>query len=263
LGDIEVIFLCKRALASTIILMLLGHTLYTYARPLWVPAYQDLAGERSLQQALEQYGEESQARLLPFFEAAKAPYPPTRITLLAIKDEKKLELWTEEADARFFIRAYPIKAASGIPGPKLREGDRQVPEGIYRLEHLNPNSAYHLSMKIDYPNSFDRQHANREGRTRPGGDIFIHGNAVSIGCLAMGDRVIEELFTLVARTGTANVKVIIAPSDPRQRDILPLADGHPAWVPGLYREITSAFMPYRIFDTAIGHPSDSFMAKCH
>lgn len=249
---------------ACILAAFLGYGFYSYARPLWVPGYQTLTGKRSTQQVIERYGIASLHRLEPFFAEAKAPYPPSRITLLAIKDEKKLELWTEENDQRFFIRAYPIKAASGTTGPKLREGDRQVPEGVYRLEYLNPNSTYHLSMKIDYPNAFDRQHARAEGRTQPGGDIFIHGNAVSIGCLAMGDTTIEELFTLVAKTGIENVKVMIAPSDPRKQDILPLATQKPMWVSELYRELTAAFLPYQLFDaTAITTGANSFMAKCH
>jgi hypothetical protein len=255
----------KRLLTATVLLsLLLGYALYAYARPLWVPAYQNLAGKRSVQQVLETYEADSQERLKPFFEAAKAAYPPSKITLLAIKDEKKLELWTEEAGETFFIRAYPIKAASGVTGPKLREGDQQVPEGIYQLEYLNPNSTYHLSMKINYPNDFDRKYANQEGRTRPGGDIFIHGKAVSIGCLAMGDKAIEELFTLVARTDTKNVKVILAPSDPRKGDILPLANGQSDWVGELYKELIVAFQPFQVFDsTASNAAPDPFMAKCH
>lgn len=254
----------KRLITAILLLAVAGFTLHTYARPLWVPAYQNLTGKRSVQQVLETYEAQSEGRLRPFFEAAKAPYPPSKITLLAIKDEKKLELWTEEADETFFIRSYPVKAASGVSGPKLREGDRQVPEGIYRLEYLNPNSTYHLSMKISYPNSFDRQQAKQEGRTRLGGDIFIHGKAVSIGCLAMGDKAIEELFTLVARTGTRNVKVVVAPSDPRRGDILPLAQNQPGWVRELYKELSSAFKQYRVFDsTASSVTSEPFMAKCH
>ena len=79
-------------------LILAGFALSTYAHPLWIPAYQNPAGKRSVQQVLEQYEAESLKRLRPFFDAAKAPYPPSRIALLAIKDEKKLELWTEEAE---------------------------------------------------------------------------------------------------------------------------------------------------------------------
>ena len=90
-----------------------------------------------------------------------------------------------------------------------------MPEGVYRIEYLNPNSSYHLSMKVDYPNAYDPAMAKRDGRTRLGGDIFIHGKDVSIGCVALGDRAIEELFTLVAETGTERVKVIIAPNDLR------------------------------------------------
>ncbi len=242
-----------------VVTLLLGYGYYGYTTPLPRPME-----KRSIQQVVELYGAASQSRLQPFFAAAKATYPPSAIHLLAIKDEKKLELWTEEPTGRFFIRAYPIKAASGVTGPKLREGDKQVPEGVYRLEYLNPNSAYHLSMKLDYPNAFDRQHARAEGRTQPGGDIFIHGNAVSIGCLAVGDPAIEELFTLVAAVGIEKVKVVIAPSDPRKQDILPLAEGQPAWVTGLYEGVTAEFADHRIFDqTASTDPSQTFMGKCH
>jgi len=260
----------KRLFISAVALLILaGYALHTYARTLWVPAYQNLAGKRSVQQVLEQYEAGSLERLRPYFDAAKAPYPPKRVALLAIKDEKKLELWTEEAGERFFIRSYPIKAASGVSGPKLREGDRQVPEGIYRLEHLNPNSAYHLSMKIDYPNSSDRQQAAQEGRTRLGGDIFIHGKAVSIGCLAMGDQAIEELFTLVARIGVHNVKVIIAPSDPRRGDIQHIAKHQPDWVAELYKNIAADMLLYNFMAANSGltgrssEGNGSLMKKCH
>lgn len=256
----------KRRLAfgALSILGLLTYAVYTYARPLWVPVYRQLDGQRSVQDVIELYGNAAEARLKPFFTEAKAPYPPSRITLLAIKDEKKLELWTEEDGERFFIRAYPIKAASGGAGPKLREGDRQVPEGVYKLEYLNPNSLYHLSMKIDYPNRLDRAVAKEEKRTRLGGDIFIHGNAVSIGCLAMGDPAIEELFTLVAKSGLEKVSVVIAPSDPRKRDIAALAQDQPEWVSDLYTEITASFSVYTLFPQQSAlDTSDSFMEKCH
>jgi hypothetical protein len=111
-----------------------------------------------------------------------------------------LELWTEDTAARL-VHRYPVLAASGALGPKLRQGDLQVPEGVYRVLWLNPNSSYHLSMKLDYPNAFDREHARRDRRTDLGGDIFVHGRAVSIGCVALGDPAIEELFVLAADTG--------------------------------------------------------------
>lgn len=150
-------------------------------------------------------------RIQSHFTKAGVTYPPERIAILVFKEEKQLSLW---ADGKF-IRHYAVTAASGHAGPKLREGDRQVPEGIYRIEYLNPNSSYHLSMKVSYPNDFDRRMARRDRRTRLGGDIFIHGKAVSIGCVAVGDRAIEELFELVKATGASKVRVIIAPNDLR------------------------------------------------
>ena len=93
-------------------------------------------------------------------------------------------------------------------------------------------------MKVNYPNEFDLDHAEYDGRTDLGGDIFIHGKAVSIGCLAMGDEAIEELFVLAAHVGTENIKVIIAPSDPRKTPLDPFLPNLPEWTPELYRRIT-------------------------
>ncbi len=164
-----------------------------------------------------------------------AAYPPASLTFIALKQERTLEVWAPGRNAPVLVATYPILAASGGPGPKLREGDRQVPEGLYRLAGLNPNSSFHLSMKINYPNEFDLRHAAAEGRISPGSDIFIHGREASIGCLAMGDPTIEKLFVLVARTGFENVEVIMAPYDFRATP--PQPAGEPAWLPELYTAV--------------------------
>jgi len=218
--------------------------LYTRGRSLWVPAYRAVAGKRTVADVLKTYGPSAGRRFLPRFDRAGVAYPPRRIALLGFKAERRLELWAEKDGKWVFIHSYPVLAASGKAGPKLREGDRQVPEGIYKLEYLNPNSSYHLSIKIDYPNAFDRQHAKAEGRTKPGGDIFIHGKAVSIGCLAVGDAAIEELFVLVARIGKSNVKVILAPNDLRKGKAITDLRSVPAWVPGLYGRIRQELRPF-------------------
>ncbi|HEY0142573.1 MAG TPA: L,D-transpeptidase family protein [Thermoanaerobaculia bacterium] len=182
-------------------------------------------------------------RLEPYFRKAGVAYPPRQIAFLIFKDERRVTLWAKSGDDWRFVRHYEIQAASGHAGPKLREGDKQVPEGVYRIEHLNPNSAYHLSMKVSYPNAFDRRMAHRDRRTKLGGDIFIHGKAVSIGCVAVGDRAIEELFALVKETGVSKVKVIIAPNDFRagrpilHRDV-------PPWTSELYRDIANALSEF-------------------
>lgn len=116
------------------------------------------------------------------------------IFLRAFKEEKLLEVFVKRKDSEKFdlFRSYPIAATSGVLGPKLAEGDGQVPEGFYfsSEKDLNPNSNYHLSFNIGYPNAYDRFHK------RTGSHIMIHGSNVSIGCLAMTDEKIEEIFTL-------------------------------------------------------------------
>lgn len=192
---------------------------------------------RTVAEVVDQYGPSARGRLSHRFRIAGLNYPPNEIALLAFKAEQQLELWARVDGGWVQIHRYPIQAASGHAGPKLREGDRQVPEGRYRIIGLNPNSAYHLSMKLDYPNAFDRQWADAEGRSEPGSDIFIHGKAVSVGCLAMGDSAIEELFVLVADVGRAQAEVLIAPHDPKLRRLLPVPAGLPTWSETLYREL--------------------------
>ena len=206
---------------------------------------QQSAHNRTVAEVIQAYGTEATARLVPYFEEAGLAYPPETVKFLALKKERRLEVWAGTTKAMTFIRSYPIRAASGGPGPKLREGDRQVPEGHYKIIGLNPNSSYHLSMKLNYPNRFDLSHAQAEGRDEPGSNIFIHGRAVSIGCLAMGDPAIEELFVLTAAVGKENVSVTIAPHDPRHRPLETGASDLPDWTPGLYSSITQEFNRFR------------------
>ena len=206
-------------------------------KPAYIPPISPI-GERTVEDILQIYGVNANRKLSNYFAKAKVAFPPKEITLVALKQERKLELWARDnADFRL-INTYFIQAASGVAGPKLRLGDRQVPEGIYRIEGLNPNSHYHLSMKLNYPNDFDLTHAMQEGRTEPGSDIFIHGKAVSIGCLAMGDETIEELFVLAAQTGAENIKVVITPHDPRIRPLTADSEQLPLWTPELYANIS-------------------------
>lgn len=197
-----------------------------------------LPGQWTVGDILQAYGANVKDKLNYYFTKAKVSYPPREVTLVALKQEKKLELWARDSGEFRFIRDYYILAASGVAGPKLRQGDRQVPEGIYRIAELNPNSHYHLSMKINYPNEFDLFQAEQEGRIDPGSDIFIHGKTASIGCLSMGDAAIEELFVLTAQVGAENVKVVIAPHDPRTYPLEVDSEELPEWTPELYSIIS-------------------------
>ena len=115
------------------------------------------------------------------------------VFLRIFKESRELELWVRQADRFHLFRTYPICDFSGNLGPKLRQGDLQSPEGFYFVtsRQLNPSSRFHLSFNLGYPNAFDRQ----KGRT--GSALMVHGNCVSIGCYAMTDAGIEEIYTLV------------------------------------------------------------------
>lgn len=110
-----------------------------------------------------------------------------------IKEDYELELWVKQFGAWSILKTYPIAGMSGELGPKTAEGDGQAPEGFYAATPggLNPRSNYHLSFNIGYPNDYDR----KLGRT--GSLIMIHGSDVSIGCFAMTDAGIEEIYTFV------------------------------------------------------------------
>ncbi|MCX4025761.1 L,D-transpeptidase family protein [Endozoicomonas sp. SM1973] len=235
--------LSKAILISFFITSSVG-AVFIFGKPIWYPYYIKLVGVRTVKDVIDHYQEDTQSRLKPYLDQAGFRQLPAALTMLAIKDEKKLELWGQQHTGEWvFIRSFPVLAASGKSGPKLREGDRQVPEGIYKIIGFNPNSSYHLSMKLNYPNTFDLKYAKLEGRHQPGTNIFIHGKAASIGCLAIGDRAIEELFVLSALVGKENIQVVIAPSDPRKKQLKanrPL----PWWTNKLYQQISTAFQPY-------------------
>jgi hypothetical protein len=170
------------------------------------------------------------------------------ITLLAFKEEQRVEIWIRAmGDMWRKQKEFPFTGFSGGPGPKLREGDGQIPEGIYRIEYLNPNSSYHLSLKIDYPNAFDRRMAKRDGRSRLGGDIFLHGKDVTIGCIPLGDPAIEEVFELVSLVGKNRVDVIIAPRDFRTQPANLEVPGI-TWETELYVQIAAALQPFSLGD---------------
>ncbi len=201
-------------------------------------------GEKTPQMQAASWQSKAQQRIKLRFKQAQAAWPAEKIALLALKQERRLELWASLHDKWFLIHIYPILGASGTAGPKLRQGDKQVPEGSYNILWLNPKSRFHLSMKLDYPNAEDRKHARKEGRKDPGGDIFIHGKDVSIGCIAIGDPAIEEIYSLVQRIGVEKVRAYIVPTDPRQSP-LSAPPQAPAWLDARYQQLNKIFKQFR------------------
>jgi murein L,D-transpeptidase YafK len=197
-----------------------------------------VTGGATVAQRLDQYGPAARARLKPAFDRAAVNYPPAELVLVGIKNRKVLQVWAAESGGEFaHVRDYPIVAASGQMGPKLREGDRQVPEGLYRVESLHPNSMFHLALRVNYPNEHDRSRAQADGRTDLGGDIMIHGSDGSVGCLAMGDQAAEDLFVLVADAGIERTELILTPVDFRVEELPDHMPDVPAWTDQLYSQI--------------------------
>jgi len=115
------------------------------------------------------------------------------ILVRLFKEEAELEVWKEDKNGRFaLLKTYPICRWSGELGPKIKEGDRQAPEGFYTITPslMNPNSSYYLAINMGFPNAYDR--AN--GRT--GDFLMIHGDCSSRGCYAMTDEQIAEIYAL-------------------------------------------------------------------
>lgn len=126
------------------------------------------------------------------FAGAGVAFPPAQMLLRGFKQERVLELWaaSRHGDRLVHVTTYGICAASGELGPKRRRGDMQVPEGFYTLTEYSPVTPYYLAMQVSYPNLSDRILGERD----PGDQIMIHGRCVSIGCLAMTDERIQEIW---------------------------------------------------------------------
>lgn len=146
------------------------------------------------------------------FASARVVYPPRRLFLRAFKKEQELEVWAGGADGPLaLVVRYPVCALSGGLGPKRALGDGQIPEGVYVLDRFNTTSNFYLSLGVDYPNAADRALGVRG---RLGGDIFIHGSCVTIGCLPITDALIKELYLMALDTrvaGQKNIPVHIFP----------------------------------------------------
>ncbi len=132
--------------------------------------------------------------IIALFTKAQVIYPPKRLFLRAFKGSIELELWAQGTEAQEFqlIKTYNFSNESGTYGPKRKQGDAQIPEGVYRINRFNPMSHYYLSLGLNYPNKSDRI----LGSKNPGGDIFIHGDGVVAGCIPIADNEIKELYII-------------------------------------------------------------------
>lgn len=153
--------------------------------------------------------EDKEEVLKKMFAEKGITYPAAQVFIRAFKQEQEFEVWVREKAGGTWklLKTYPICASSGIPGPKRKEGDLQVPEGFYRIVHFNPESNFYLSLGINYPNASDKILSDKE---RPGGSIYIHGACVTIGCLPMTDEGIKEIYWLCVKAKNAGQSSIYA-----------------------------------------------------
>ena len=129
------------------------------------------------------------------FAAAGLQWPAHEIYIRSFKYDSQLEIWARNNNDEPFklFKTYAVCALAGTMGPKRMAGDYQVPEGFYYINAFKPNSAYHMSLGLNYPNISDKIITNGSD---PGGDIFIHGSCVTVGCIPIQDYQIEEVYIL-------------------------------------------------------------------
>jgi murein L,D-transpeptidase YafK len=215
-----------RLMKLTIILPFAVLFLGSAATPRQVSSFRELQLQFS---RVRTAAKEKDDTLRRMFEEKKLAYPPRAILFRAFKKEAQLELWASEAPGATFtlIHTYAICATSGVLGPKRKFGDVQVPEGFYELDWFNPQSNFYLSLHISYPNSADRILGSR---ANPGGDIFLHGNCVTIGCIPITDDGIKEVYWLAVQVhgaGQRHIPIEIFPARLTEEGFGSLKRSHP------------------------------------
>ena len=231
------------------VLVLAGLMAWPKSRARLLSALILLRGRATVAERVVEFGPSVERRVRPAVEKAGLTYPPEELTLVAFKDQRVLWVYARnssstEAPRQWVpIKSYPVLGQSGGLGPKLKEGDYQVPEGLYRAESLNPNSRFHLAIRVNYPNVEDQERGAEDGRDDLGSDIMIHGGDSSTGCLAMGDEAAEELFILAAHAGVESVQILLCPGDLRLKNFA-VPEGAPAWVADRYAKLKEALSAF-------------------
>ncbi|MEL7144719.1 MAG: L,D-transpeptidase family protein [Bacteroidota bacterium] len=159
------------------------------------------------------YAEKEQS-VKQLFDSKGISYNHFQVYLQIFKADKKVQLWVKSGGATTYqlLKTYEICSSSGEPGPKRQQGDYQVPEGFYFIDRFNPASSFYLSMGLNYPNQSDRILGVKGDL---GGDIFIHGDCVTIGCVPLTDEWIKELYTICVEAkdkGQRRIPVTVFPA---------------------------------------------------
>lgn len=195
----------------------------------------------TVNQALQRFGPSARAVLKRRFTESGVAYPAAKITLIALKQERLVYLFAENKSP-VLIGSYPLTTFSGKLGPKLRQGDLQIPEGVYQINGRAAN--FRLALKVKYPNLFDLRMASQDKRTALGSDILVHNGTVSTGCLVLSMPDMQELFIAANDVGLSNVTLIIVPCNLLKSSPDIDFNRQPAWVPQLYQSLKKKLERY-------------------
>jgi murein L,D-transpeptidase YafK len=158
--------------------------------------------------------DEKESTVKKLFTDKNLSYEKFELFIRGFKKEKILEVWVKGKSASTFdlLTTYPFCSISGVLGPKRKEGDLQIPEGIYHINHFNPLSNFHLSLGVSYPNASDKILSDPKS---PGGAIYVHGNCVTVGCIPITDDKIKELYVIAVEArnyGQEKIPIHIFPA---------------------------------------------------
>ncbi len=205
--------------------------------------------------------EEKETAMLDLLQENGISSDNLRLYIRAFKAERQMELWGKNASDSIFrlLKVYRVCSVSGTAGPKRKQGDLQIPEGFYHINIFNPDSRFHLSLGLNYPNRSDRILSDP---VSPGGNIFIHGSCVTIGCLPITDDRIRDLyvFCVEARnSGQDKIPVTIFPARMEGEAYVRLsrAYGGDPEISGLWEDLKKGF---DIFNDTKKLPLISFLA---
>jgi len=194
---------------------------------------------------------EKESAVKEIFSAKGYEFNGQKLFIRAFKKEEELEVWIKDGDKYQLLVTYPFCTTSGVLGPKRREGDLQIPEGVYHINHFNPHSTFHLSLGINYPNASDKILSDK---SHPGGAIYIHGNCVSIGCIPITDDKIKELYVMAVEaknSGQEKIPVHIFPArlDLGVVDHLSREHGASRDLTEFWRNLETIYMDFKVTNT--------------
>lgn len=205
---------CTAMLQPVLIVLLSAILFYRANAQTAAPSFTFIEYQKSIPKITDMLNRKEDT-LMKQFQSKGLKWPAKYVYIRSFKYDSQLEVWVKSEKKQLYklFKTYKVCALAGTLGPKRMQGDYQVPEGFYHINEFNPNSSYHLSLGLNYPNMSDRMLSDS---LQPGGDIYIHGSCVTTGCIPITNQQVEELYILAAHAknqGQDFIPVHIFPID--------------------------------------------------